>query len=601
MEELLGAMLRTTQAANKVPGASEFGFATAMSAEWGVEADAAAEGVRKVLALVVGGEETEDEDQLFDRALDFVEGLLEDADAAMSAERREKAGAPDVEVVDSTTTKPEPFLTERARTAIFSPRPWDGRESRSEDEHPFDAELREWTAPVSQLQAPPPAPLEASPSHFDDSECGDSDDSEWRWVDTAAGVAAMGRELEGATELAVDLEHHSWRSFHGLLCLVQVTRRSPRKDYLVDVLASDVRASLPRVLGPYLADPGVVKVLHGADSDIVWLERDLGLYVVNLFDTAVACDRLGYASKSLAELLRRHAGFDGRAAKRHFQRADWRQRPLPTPMRAYARRDTHYLLFVYDVLRRELGPTETLAVLEASRRVCRRRFSMPRFDPNAWRSHVAKRGGNVHEAVAKALWDWRDMTARELDESPGYVLSLDKLVAVATSRPTTPDRVHHVAGPRGFLPAHPDRHLWAAAIADLVRRALDDLPDDGPGSLSPPIDDDDDEDVRPFFFETVLVDPNIRPQSAPHRRTLVQNPSPTVALLGRLPPLDLEPTTDQTTTTTDHPIMNLAARAGWFSDPSALRGEPLAIWRALLAAPVLPEPAPPALPEPPIV
>lgn len=38
-------------------------------------------------------------------------------------------------------------------------------------------------------------------------------------------------------------------------------------------------------LAPVLADPAVVKVLHGADSDIVWLQRDYGLFVVNLFDT----------------------------------------------------------------------------------------------------------------------------------------------------------------------------------------------------------------------------------------------------------------------------------------------------------------------------
>ena len=28
-----------------------------------------------------------------------------------------------------------------------------------------------------------------------------------------------------------------------------------------------------------------LQVLHGADSDILWLQRDFGLYVVNMFDT----------------------------------------------------------------------------------------------------------------------------------------------------------------------------------------------------------------------------------------------------------------------------------------------------------------------------
>ena len=34
-------------------------------------------------------------------------------------------------------------------------------------------------------------------------------------------------------------------------------------------------------------------MLHGADSDIVWLQRDFGIYVVNLFDTGQASRVLG--------------------------------------------------------------------------------------------------------------------------------------------------------------------------------------------------------------------------------------------------------------------------------------------------------------------
>ena len=34
--------------------------------------------------------------------------------------------------------------------------------------------------------------------------------------------------------------------------------------------------------------------------------------------------------------------------------ADWRIRPLPDVLRKYAREDTHYLLYIYDLLRIEL-------------------------------------------------------------------------------------------------------------------------------------------------------------------------------------------------------------------------------------------------------
>lgn len=57
--------------------------------------------------------------------------------------------------------------------------------------------------------------------------------------------------------------------------------------------------------------------------DIIWLQRDLGLYVVGLFDTHHASDVLGYAGRSLAFLLKKFADFD---ADKKYQLADWRIR-----------------------------------------------------------------------------------------------------------------------------------------------------------------------------------------------------------------------------------------------------------------------------------
>lgn len=57
--------------------------------------------------------------------------------------------------------------------------------------------------------------------------------------------------------------------------------------------------------------------------DIIWLQRDLGLYVVGLFDTFHACDVLEYQGKSLAFLLKKFVNFD---ADKKYQMADWRLR-----------------------------------------------------------------------------------------------------------------------------------------------------------------------------------------------------------------------------------------------------------------------------------
>ena len=57
--------------------------------------------------------------------------------------------------------------------------------------------------------------------------------------------------------------------------------------------------------------------------DIIWLQRDLGLYIVSLFDTYHATWALGYPKHSLAFLLKKFVNFD---AAKQYQMADWRTR-----------------------------------------------------------------------------------------------------------------------------------------------------------------------------------------------------------------------------------------------------------------------------------
>ncbi len=45
---------------------------------------------------------------------------------------------------------------------------------------------------------------------------------------------------------------------------------------------------ISRILVRVFADPKIVKVMHGADHDILWLQRDFSVYVVNMFDTGQA-------------------------------------------------------------------------------------------------------------------------------------------------------------------------------------------------------------------------------------------------------------------------------------------------------------------------
>lgn len=113
---------------------------------------------------------------------------------------------------------------------------------------------------------------------------------------------------------------HSSKSYEGMTCLIQISTRL--KDYIIDVFP--IWEHVPR-LKAVIGDPNIVKVMHGADMDTKWLQRDFDIHIVNLFDTHKASRVLGMAKFSYAFLLHNYCGVNTNKA---YQRADWRERPL---------------------------------------------------------------------------------------------------------------------------------------------------------------------------------------------------------------------------------------------------------------------------------
>ena len=115
---------------------------------------------------------------------------------------------------------------------------------------------------------------------------------------------------------------------------MQISSRT--EDFLIDTFA--LRDDL-HILNNVFTNPNVVKVsadrslhrsssrsikvLHGADSDVEWLQKDFGLYLVNMFDTHQAARELNLPALSLAFLLKSYCDID---ANKQFQLADWRIR-----------------------------------------------------------------------------------------------------------------------------------------------------------------------------------------------------------------------------------------------------------------------------------
>jgi len=64
----------------------------------------------------------------------------------------------------------------------------------------------------------------------------------------------MLESLKKATEIAVDLEHHDYRSYYGFVCLMQISTRE--KDWIIDTL--ELREELS-ALNEVFTDPSIIK------------------------------------------------------------------------------------------------------------------------------------------------------------------------------------------------------------------------------------------------------------------------------------------------------------------------------------------------------
>ena len=161
------------------------------------------------------------------------------------------------------------------------------------------------------------------------------------YVDRPAALARLVDILLDEPAIALDTEANSMFAFRERTCLVQVATR--RQTFLVDPLAPlDLRP-----LAPVLADPAIVKVLHGAEFDVLMLKRAGPFEVAGLFDTRVAAASLGLGSSSLAALVSDVVGIE---LDKRYQRSDWGERPLSAGQGRYAAQDVCHLLEVADGL-----------------------------------------------------------------------------------------------------------------------------------------------------------------------------------------------------------------------------------------------------------
>ncbi len=276
------------------------------------------------------------------------------------------------------------------------------------------------------------------------------------WEEIAAN---LGRE----TELALDTESNSLYVYRERVCLIQIGTKE--ETFLLDPLAVDDLSSL----GLLLADPSLVKVLHGSDYDLRSLNRDYGFTIQGLFDTQVAARFLGSASPNLASVLENFLGISI-PKSRKLQTSDWGSRPLSSLAIEYAANDVAYLVAVAANLREKLLQVGRLAwVAEECQRLQQTKYSPPQPPEVTFlRIKGSDRLKPRELAILRELFLAREEAAARLDCPPFKVLSNEALIHIAQSSFNSSAALLEGEAIAGLSPLVVRR--WGTLIRDAIAR-----------------------------------------------------------------------------------------------------------------------------------
>jgi ribonuclease D len=247
------------------------------------------------------------------------------------------------------------------------------------------------------------------------------------WVADPKTLEQLARTLAIQPRLAVDTESNSLHAYREQVCLVQFS--TPAVDYLIDPLVLHDLSPI----APLFSDPGIEKVFHAAEYDLICLKRDFGITLASLFDTMQAARILGYKQVGLDSMLAEKLGI---TLNKRYQKADWGERPLSPEMLNYARLDTHHLLSLRDSLQTELqerGRWE-LAHEEFIRLATGNGTNKPEI-PTWLRVKGTQHFTARQLAILNELCLWREAQAKKMARPVFKVIDDKRLVSIALSAP----------------------------------------------------------------------------------------------------------------------------------------------------------------------
>ena len=245
-------------------------------------------------------------------------------------------------------------------------------------------------------------------------------------ITTPDRLKGLVAEMVSAEVISLDTESNSRHRYPEQLCLVQIAAADGI--YIVDTIKiSDISA-----LGPILANPAQVKIIHDASYDVSCLDRHHGLHFSGIFDTSLAARFLGFSQISLVALIENTLGKKIPKSTR-LQQSDWGKRPLTTEALEYAAADVQYLFQIREILKAKLHAMARLDwVNEEFERLEAVRYVAPDKE-NAYQFVKGARDLDGRGlSILKGLYSFREEEALRERRPPYFILPDETLINLAS-------------------------------------------------------------------------------------------------------------------------------------------------------------------------
>jgi ribonuclease D len=251
----------------------------------------------------------------------------------------------------------------------------------------------------------------------------------YEWIDTDSALADFVSFAQQQDTYYLDTEFHREKTYFPQLALIQIA--SGDRLAVIDPVAADARLLRP------LFDSDSLCVLHAAQQDLDVMTQSISCIPSRILDTQLCAGFLGYSQPSLASLLQ---GIVKVVVPKGDRLTDWLRRPLTKDQLSYAASDVAYLAELSTFIFSELENRGRMTWAVDACEELRTRPTGPNAPEDAWlRVKDVRTLKGRSRFVARAVAQWREERAMDLDLPPRHVLSDIAVLGVAQRAPRTAD------------------------------------------------------------------------------------------------------------------------------------------------------------------